>query len=318
MSRDLVVIGAGPAGISAALWARSLDLDGVVLERSDRPGGQLHLIHFALRNVVGAVGLTGAELAARIVPPATASLDLQLGAEVTGIDPEAGWVRLEGGAAIETRAMLIATGLRRRRLEATGAERLTGRGVSYSATADRERFAGHAMLVVGGGDAAYENALILADAGCRVTLVVRAAPRARREFRERVGARESIRVWEGAQAVEVLGEDSVHAARVRDARGVETTPCDGIVVKIGMVPNSEPFRSVLETDAAGYLVTDRGFRTSHPRVWAAGDVARPEPPGIPVAWGHGAVAVEAIRKALRGPAARASDQPLADRFPTTG
>jgi len=300
MTRDLVVIGAGPAGISAALWARSLDLDTVVLERGERPGGQLHLIHFALRNVAGAVGLTGAELAARMVPREPARLDLRLGAAVTAIDPDAGVVTFAGGETLATRATLIASGMRRRRLEAAGAERLTGRGVSYSATRDRERFAGRAMLVVGGGDAAFENALILAETGCRVTLVVRGAARARREFLSRVAACEAIRVREGAEVIEVLGEEQVAGARIRDGSAVEAVACDGIVVKIGMVPNSEPFRGVVATEAQGFVTVDPTLRTSHERVWAAGDVTRPKPPGIPVAWGHGALAAESIRSSLRG------------------
>jgi thioredoxin reductase (NADPH) len=301
VSRDLIVIGAGPAGISAALWARSLDLETLVLERAERPGGQLHLIHFALRNVAGAVGLTGADLAARMMPPDPTSLDLRLGGEVTAIDPDTGVVRLGDGATLTARATLIATGMRRRRLEAAGAVRLAGHGVSYSATRDRARFAGRPMLVVGGGDAAYENALILADAGCRVTLIVRGVSRARPEFRSRVGTSGSIRVLEGAEVIEVEGEDAVRGVRVRVATGeVSSIPCEGIVIKIGMVPNSEPYRSALATDGDGYLVVDGTLRTSHPRVWAAGDITRPRPPGIPVAWGHGALAAEAIHRSLRG------------------
>jgi thioredoxin reductase (NADPH) len=301
VSHDLIIVGAGPAGISAALWARSLELEALVLERAERPGGQLHLIHFALRNVAGAVGLTGAELAARQMPRDLTPLDLRFGAEVTAIDPDRGAVHLADGAVLESRALLIAAGARRRRLEAPGAERLTGRGVSYSATQDRARFAGRPMLVVGGGDAAYENALILADAGCRVTLVVRGAARARREFRERVADREAIQVREGARVLEVQGENAVTGARIGSATGEELLACEGIVVKIGMIPNSEPYRSVLETDAEGYLVVDQGLRTRHRLVWAAGDITRPKPAGVPVAWGQGARAVEAIRAALGGP-----------------
>lgn len=300
MIRDLAIVGAGPAGISAALWARSLDLDAVVLERADRAGGQLHLIHFRLRNVAGATGLTGAELAGRLAasdPP----LDLRHRAEVMGLEPDPLALRLGDGGRVETRAVLVASGARRRPLEATGAARLEGRGVSYSATADRERFAGRDMVVVGGGDAAYENALILADAGCRVTLVARGRSRARPEFRARVAARRTVVVREHAEIVEVLGEDLVRGVRLRLGDGSEERlACEGVVVKIGMVPNSEPFRDILDVDPQGYLRVDAALRTSHPRVWAAGDIARPSLFGIPVAWGHGALAVEAIRKTLKG------------------
>jgi thioredoxin reductase (NADPH) len=300
VTRDLIIVGAGPAGVSAALWARSLELEPLVLERAGRTGGQLHLIHFALRNVAGSVGLTGAELAARMTPSGPPPFDLRLGAEVTSIDPDRGAVHLADGAVLETRALLIAAGARRRRLDAASAERLTGHGVSYSATRDRARFAGRTMLVVGGGDAAYENALILADAGCPVTLVVRGAPRARREFRERVASRATISVRERARVLEVLGEDQVTGARIERPDGVESVVCEGIVVKIGMAPNSEPYRSALETDREGYLVVDPALRTRHRQVWAAGDITRPAPSGIPVAWGQGARAAVAIRAALTG------------------
>ena len=300
MSRDLLIVGAGPAGVSAALWARSLDLEALVLERAV-VGGQLHLIHFPLRNVAGSLGLTGAELAERLAAPLCPALAPRTGAEVVALDPVVPRVTLADGETLEARAVLLTSGARRRTLDAPGAARLAGHGVSHSATRDRDRFAGRDIVVVGGGDAAYENALILADAGCHVTLVIRGAPRARARFGERVAARREIMVRDRAEVAEVLGGAEVRAVRLAFAGGGgETIECAGVVVKIGMIPNSECFRGAIELDPQGFVRVDASLRTSHPHVWAAGDLVRPPASGIPVAWGQAAMAVESIRRALAG------------------
>jgi thioredoxin reductase (NADPH) len=305
VSLDLVIVGAGPAGVAAALWAKSLGLSARVLEAGDTAGGQLHHIHQPLANLPGATGGDGPALARTLADElAAAGIDVRYGHPAQALEPEVPAVRTADGTRHAAGAVLIVTGVRRRRLEVPGEREYEGRGVSASATQDRARFAGEEVVVAGGGDAAYENALLLADVGCAVTLAVRGAPRARREFRERVAASPRIEVLEGTRVIGVLGavagEERVRAVRLEGPRGTFEQPAAGLVVKIGVVPNTEWCAASLELDPESYLSVDEHFGTSRPRVWAAGDVARPPLAGIAVAFGQGALAVHAIRLVLRG------------------
>lgn len=296
---DLVIVGAGPAGISAALWARSLAVSARVLEAAPRPGGQLHVIHLHPDELAGVETGDGPAIAAAMERQlGDSGVPARLGCAATALAPEGGGVVVtdQRGEAHRAGAALIATGVRRRRLAVPGDRELEGRGVTYSATRDLDALAGRRVLVVGGGDGAFENALILADSGCRVTVAVRGAPRARAEFRERVAASAAIDVRERAGVAAIEGTERVEAARLRTAAGEERLPCEAVVVKIGVVPNTEWCRGAVELDAAGYVVTRAHGGTSAERVWAAGDVARPLLPSVPVALGAAALAVAEIRK----------------------
>lgn len=300
---DVLVVGAGPAGVSTALWAASLHLTPLVIEAGLRPGGQLHRIHFEPKNLGAAQPGTGAELAARAAAQLqSAGIELRTGTGALALEAPAGVAGprvTTAGGVLETRSVVVATGLSRRRLEVPGERALEGRGVTDSATRDLAALRGRDVTVIGGGDAAFENALLLADSGCRVTLAVRGPTHARAEFRERVQAQTAITVMRDAQAVEILGEGSVRAVRFETPSGTIEHPTSAVVVKIGQAPNTE-WCAALGRDADGYVRVDAELRTTMPRVWAAGDVARPMVPGIAIALGHGAIAAASIRAALAG------------------
>lgn len=299
MTPDLLVVGAGPCGVSAALWARSLGLVVEVLEREESAGGQLRNIHFRPANFAGSMEGEGPALAARLDRQLEeAGIPIRRG-EAVALEREAAAVKTAAGERLEASALLIATGVRRRLLEVPGERDLAGRGVSFSATQDRARFAGEDVVVVGGGDAAFENALLLAVVGCRVMLAVRGTARARRDFRERVAAEPRIELLEGTRVVAIEGDREVRAVRLEGARGTWQVGVAGVVIKIGVLPNTEWCRGGLELDPEGYVLVETDLGTSHARVWAAGDVARPPLFGLAVAAGQGALAVASIRSALR-------------------
>lgn len=305
MTFDLAVVGAGPAGISAALWARSLELEVVVLDAAPAPGGQLHVVHFHPLAVSGFERGDGPALAAAYARQLeSAGVPWRGDSAAVGLAPAPGGgaatVELMGGEPVSARAVLVATGVRRRRLGVPGERELEGHGVSFSATRDHERLAGRPVVVVGGGDAAFENALLLASAGSPVDLLVRGAVRARAEFRERVADEPRIRLRRDTRVTAVLGGSEVTGVRAERAGHETEIPTRGVVVKIGVVPNSEWCRGALATDADGYVLVDAGLATSTAGVWAAGDIVRPVPPSIPVAIGQGAQAAAAIRRVLRG------------------
>ena len=303
MPREVLIVGAGPAGVSAALWARSLGIEPRVLESGADAGGQLLHVHFHPGDLAGVSAGDGPAIAAAMARQlAEARIETRFGAAATALasggDGSRPAVIAAGGEGIEADAVLIATGVRRRRLEVPGEHELEGRGVSYSATLDRAQFAGKHVVVAGGGDAAYENALLLTAVGSTVTLAVRGAPRARTDFRSRVAADPSIEVRERTHVTAVLGGDRLRAVRLLGPAGEEEVAAAGIVIKAGVIPNTEWCRDALAHDAEGFLVVNASLATSRPRVWAAGDVTRPAPLAIAVAVGQGALAAAAIRNAL--------------------
>ena len=295
----MIIVGAGPAGVSAALWARSLGLGAIVMESGPSAGGQLHVVHLHPDEIAGVEQGDGpaiAEAMARQLAASGADVRLDCAAASLTSIHDGVRVRDAAGQAHDAAAAVIATGVRRRRLDVPGDREFEERGVSYSATRDLDRLAGRRVLVVGGGDAAYENALILASHGSQVTLAARGEPRARSEFRERVAAEPRIARRERARVTEIAGRDRVERVRLEAAGGAETLEVDAVVVKIGVVPNTEWCAGALALDDGGYIVAQPGGRTSMPRVWAAGDVTRPLLPSVSVAMGSAAIAVAEIRK----------------------
>jgi thioredoxin reductase len=300
-AHELVIVGAGPAGISAALWARSHELPPLLLEGETGPGGQLLHVYFEPRDLAGMPPGDGTTIATRYQKQlADSGVTVRYGAGVRSlaVAPRL-LLTLSGGEELSPRAILIATGARRRRLDVPGERELEDRGVTFSATRDRERLAGHAVAVVGGGDAAAENALLLAEAGCDVTLVARAALRARPAFRERVAAEPRVRVLVHTRVVRVLGETHVTGLELESPTGGSRLACDGVVIKVGVVPNTEWCRDALPHDEERFLRVDGEFATGVAGVWAAGDVVRPAVLSAAVAVGEGVLAAAAIRRALR-------------------
>ena len=172
MRAELLVVGAGPAGVSAALWARALELDVLLLDGAPAPGGQLHAVNFHPQDVPGFEQGDGPALAAAYARQlAAASVPLRTDCLAIGIRSAGGHtaVELAGGEWIEAAAVLVASGVRRRRLDVPGEREFDGRGVSYSANRDRDSPAGRRVAVVGGGDPGFENALPLSRPGRAVT-----------------------------------------------------------------------------------------------------------------------------------------------------
>jgi thioredoxin reductase (NADPH) len=274
----------------------------MVLEARMEPGGQLHRVHFEPRNFAGSIPGVGGTLAERMRNQLEAAdVEMRYATTAAALEPAVPAIRTADGVSLAARAVLIATGARRRSLDVPGVRELEGRGVSDSATRDRASFAGEEVLVVGGGDAAFENALLLAAVGCRVTIAMRDAGTARRQFRDLVAREPRIEVLPNTRLTAVLGDERVTGARLEGDRGTLEIAVAGVVVKVGVDPNSEWCAGAVDRDSDGYVLVDERLGTSQPRVWAAGDVTRPAVPGIAVALGHGALVVAAIRETLQDP-----------------
>ena len=300
---DVVIIGAGPAGLSAARWCDELGLDTLLLEANDDVGGQLAWIHNRVDNYLGVQADNGQQLRELFIAQTTdCDFDQWTGVRIESVDLKARRVRLQSGEELQSIAIIIATGLRRRRLGIPGELEFAGRGMIESAKRDREQLAGKDVCVIGGGDAAAENALLLAEVCPTVTLVHRGRKlRARREFSEQLHTHHCVTVFPESNVRRILGNDRVEAVEIERAGALKPfqMAVQGVVVRIGFEPNTDFVRDQLELDDRGYVVVDSRHETSIENVFAIGDVSNPLAPTIAGAVGSGATAAKVIASRLR-------------------
>ena len=300
---DVLIIGAGPAGLSAARWCDELGLDTLVLEQNEEVGGQLLSVYNPIENYLGVCAANGRELRDLFVEQTKdCDFDLWTNVEIASVDLKAKRVVLRSGEELTSIAIIIATGLRRRQLGIPGEDEFIGRGMIES-SGDREAFTGKDVCVIGGGDAAAENALLLAEVCPTVTLVHRGKKlRARREFTEQLHTNHCITVFPESVVRRIIGKEQVEAVEIERASAIKPfqMAVQGVIVRIGFAPNTELFRDQLGLDDRGYVVVNGVQETSAENVFAVGDVANPLAPTISGAVGAGATSVKAIAARLKG------------------
>ncbi|HSP64537.1 MAG TPA: FAD-dependent oxidoreductase [Pyrinomonadaceae bacterium] len=298
---DVLVIGAGPAGLSAARWCDELGLDTLVLEQNKEVGGQLLSVHNPIENYLGVRAANGRELRDRFVEQTKeCDFDLWTNVEITSVDLKARRVGLRSGEELQSIAIIIATGLRRRKLGIPGEDEFIGRGMIESSE-DREAFAGKDVCVIGGGDAAAETALLFAEVSPTVTLVHRGKKlRARREFTEQLHTNHCITVFPESVVRRIIGNKNVEAVAIERAGAIKPfqMAVQGVIVRVGFEPNTELFRDQLKMNDRGYVIISSLQETSVENVFAVGDVANPLAPTISGAVGAGATAARVIASRL--------------------
>ncbi len=300
---DMIVVGGGPGGYTAALYAARSGLDTLVLEKLSA-GGQMALTE-AIDNYPGfEEGIDGFTLAEKMQRQAERFGAKSEYAEVERVDLAASPKVLETSAGVfYGRTVVLATGAGPRELGLANEAALTGRGVAYCAACDGMRYRGRTVVVVGGGNSAAGDALALSRVAKKVILVHRRdSLRATKVYHEPLMRAENIEFRWNSALTELLGGDRLTGVRLRDLRTGEETQldCDGVFISVGRKPATELVQGQLELDRGGYIVADETTKTSLPGVYAVGDVRTKPLRQVVTAVADGAMAVHMAEEYLAG------------------
>ena len=290
---DLIIIGAGPAGLTAGIYAIRAGLRMRLLEKGI-PGGQAINTDFVENYPGFPDGISGFELMDRMRKQAES-----LGVTIENREVKA--LRVSGKiksvyteqGELETKAIIIASGSNSRKLGIAGEEELIGKGVSFCATCDGPFFRNQEVAVIGGGDSAVQEAIYLTRFAKKVHLIHRRDKlRATKLLQERAFSQKGIDFIWNTVPVKIVGKDTVEGLELKNLRDgtFSYLPVNGVFVFIGLVPNTSFLDNKIRTDEAGFIITDENMQTSVPGVYAAGDVRSKKLRQISTAVGDGAVA----------------------------
>ena len=290
---DIIIIGAGPGGLTAGIYAGRLGTRNLIIDR-DLAGGLGREVP-EMENYPGFDNISGLELIEKMKAQATKNCDLREMEEVTEITKTDGEYRFTVKTSKDTyqsKAIILATGSSHRHLEAKGEEEFKGKGVSYCATCDGFFFAGRDIIMVGGGNSALQEALYLKNLGANVTVVHR-----RDEFRAQKHLQNQIKEAEiptilNATVEEIKGEMLVESVVLKDTKTNELKelPINGIFISVGYIPHTELAKQLdINLDESGHIIIDKKQKTNVDYVYAIGDVCVGLKQWV-VACGEGAVA----------------------------
>ena len=298
---DVIIIGSGPAGLAAAIYARRACLESLVLEKEYMSGGQV-LNTYEVDNYPGLPGITGLDLGEAMAGHA----------EKLGMKPQREPVRSieaeQGIKVIRTkkneyraRAVIIACGATHRHLGIPGEEELSGMGVSYCATCDAAFFQDRTVVVVGGGNVAVEDAILLSRTCKKVYLVHRRDElRAEKILQESLFACKNVELIWDSIPLSIEGTDKVEALKIQNKKTQEESfiETDGVFIAVGIVPGTEKFKDLVKLDEAGYIVAGEDGITSEPGIFAAGDIRTKNLRQVVTAVADGANAVASAQRYL--------------------
>ena len=276
---DLIIIGSGPAGLSAAVYGKRAGLDLLVLEKNPMSGGQV-LTTYEVDNYLGLPGIGGFEMGMKFREHAEKMGATFVEAEVTGIEDK-GEVKLVHTTSgdYEAKTLILATGAHHAHLGVPGEAKLLGMGVSYCATCDGAFFRNKVTAVVGGGDVAVEDAIFLARFCEKVYLIHRRdSLRAAKSLQDALFALPNVEVIWDTTVKEIKGSDMVEELVLTDVKSGEeqNLPVSGVFVAVGIRPDTEICKDIVACDESGYVIAGEDTVTSVPGIFVAGD-ARKKP-----------------------------------------
>lgn len=297
---DVVIIGSGPAGLTAAIYAKRAELETIVIEKEIASGGQV-LNTYEVDNYPGLPGINGYDLGMKFREHAD-----KLGAEFVTDDvvsveksDELFTVVCEEGS-YTAKTVIISTGASHRKLSVPGEEELTGMGVSYCATCDGAFFRNRVTAVTGGGDVAIEDAIFLSRMCKKVYLIHRRDElRGAKTLQTQLFALENVEVLWDTVVEKINGEEQVESITIKNVKteAVEELPVDGIFIAVGIHPQSSAFDGLVEMDH-GYIKAGENCETSVPGIFAAGDVRTKQLRQVSTAVADGANAITSVERYL--------------------
>lgn len=302
MIYDVIVVGAGPAGLAAAIYGKRAGMNILVLDSSSISGGQI-LSTYEIDNYPGMPGVSGEGLAQAMRSHCDKlGVEFARGKVTSIIDKGATKELITKKATFESKTVVLATGASNRALGCPGEEELSGVGVSYCATCDGAFFKDKAVAVVGGGDVALEDALYLARFCSKVYLIHR-----RDEFRgavvlqEQVKATDKIQILFDSTVETIDGTEKVESIQVKNKNtgAIDTIRLDGVFIAVGNIPNVKGIQGLPDQDEAGYIVAGENCETSIPGIYAAGDVRTKQLRQVITATADGANAITSIDRYLK-------------------
>ena len=298
---EVIIIGGGPAGLTAGLYTSRAGLKSLLLERGALGGQMVNAT--LVENYPGfPEGIAGSELGSLMHQQAVKYGLKVVTAEVTDLTQGQPYTVSTTGGSFEATAVIIAAGSEYRKLGVAGEERLSGHGVSYCATCDGFFFRNQEVAVVGGGDTAITDALELTQHARKVYIIHRRDQlRAGQVLQQRALAHPKVEfIWDTV-VEEVLGEKVLEVLELHNVKTGQQSnlKVDGVFVAVGLMPNSHLFFNILELDDAGYIVTDEAMATSAPGIFAAGDIRWNSPRQIAAAVGDGVTAAMSAFKYLQ-------------------
>ncbi|MDR3357266.1 MAG: FAD-dependent oxidoreductase [Desulfovibrio sp.] len=290
---DVIIVGAGPAGMTASIYAVRANMKTLLLDRL-APGGQI-INSNEIENYTGAGRLSGADLAVRMFEH-TRELGVEFGYKtVERVTEQDGLkiVRCEEDAAVyKARSVILATGTRPRTLGVPGEEKWAGSGISWCAICDGAQYRGKDVAVIGGGNSAVEEALYLADICARVTVVTMLDLTADPRSCDKLRARDNVEIFIFQQVLEFTGKKRLDGVRFRGEKDTveRHVKCDGVFEYIGFQASSQTFADLGITDRLGCVVVDERMRTAVPGIFGAGDITAKHLRQIVTAVSDGAIA----------------------------
>lgn len=299
---DLIIIGAGPAGLSAAVYGRRAGLSLLVIEQTPMGGGQV-VTTYEVDNYLGLPGIGGFELAQKFRQHADdLGADFHSG-KVTRIDIDGEKKKVEtaAGTVFEARTLILASGAEHAKLGVPGEDVFRGQGVSYCATCDGAFFRKRDVAVIGGGDVAVEDAVYLSRFCRRVWLIHRRdSLRAAKSLQEKLFACENVEVVWDSVLLAIEGSDLVEKIRIRNIKeeAEREISVEGVFIAVGMHPDTEACAGVVDCDENGWVIAGEDCETNVPGIYAAGDVRTKKLRQIVTAVADGACAVASAERYL--------------------
>lgn len=299
---DLVIIGSGPAGLAAAIYAGRAEIDTVIIEKAPISGGQI-INTYEVDNYPGIPGISGFELGTKFREHCD-RLDMNfITGEVTKFEVENDIkkITLDDQSTYLAKTVIIATGAVPKKLNVEGEKKLMGMGVSYCATCDGAFFRNKVTAVIGGGDVAVEDAIFLARLCKKVYVIHR-----RNEFRAAKSLSTKLMKMENVEIIwdtvveEIIGNEQVEQIKIKNIKSEAsaTLDVDGIFIAIGNNPTSEVYKDVVNVDSSGFIIAGENCETNIPGVFVAGDIRTKDLRQIITAASDGANSITAVEKYL--------------------